>query len=66
MTSIKDFYGNKIDFEAAVNLMNDDIREAIANTGDFDDDPQGFAEAYAREHEAAFGEEFAPMCGGEW
>ena len=50
MTSIKDFCGNEIDSEAAVNLMNEDIREAIANTGDFDDDPQGFAEAYAREH----------------
>ena len=49
-------YGVKIDFDAAVSLMDDDIREAIHATGDYDDDPQGFFDAYAAAHAAEFGE----------
>lgn len=47
MASIKDLNGNEIYFEAVVNMMHDGVREAIASTGDYDNDPQGFAEAYA-------------------
>ena len=49
-------YGVKIDFNAAVNLMDDDIREAIHAIGTHDDDLQGFFDAYCAAHAAEFGE----------
>lgn len=49
-------YGIKVNFDAAVNLMDDDLREAIHATGEYDDDPQGFFEAYAAAHLAQFGQ----------
>ena len=48
-------YGVKVDFDAAVSLMDDDTREAIHATGAHDDDPQGFFDAYAAAHLAKHG-----------
>ena len=48
--TITNKYGIIIDFDAAVNLMDDDTREAIHATGNYDDDPQGFFDAYAAAH----------------
>lgn len=64
MTKVLDSKGNEIDFDAAVNLMDDDTREEIAATGP--ESEQDFIEAYAAAHEAKFGEEFAPFVGGAW
>ena len=54
--TITNRYNVNIDFDTAVNLMDDDTREAIHATGDYDDDPQGFFEAYAAAHLDKFGQ----------
>ena len=54
--TITNQYGIIIDFDTAVNLMDDDTREAIHATGNYDDDPQGFFEAYAAAHLDKFGQ----------
>ena len=46
-----------IDFDAAVNLMDDDIREELHGKGI--DNEQEFMDAYAAAHEAKFDEEFS-------
>jgi small nuclear ribonucleoprotein (snRNP)-like protein len=67
MTTVKDYNGKLINYEAAVNLMDDDLREEIAASHDFDDDPQGFIKEYAKRHtDKFFGEDFAPYVGGAW
>jgi hypothetical protein len=67
MTTVKDHKGRDINYEAAVNLMDNEIREDIHSSGDFDGDPQGFLEEYARRHEMKFsGEGFATYVGGAW
>jgi len=52
-----ELHGHTVDFDAAVQLMDDDIREelhsALAPCTD-----QEFMDAYAAEHEERFGEEF--------
>ena len=48
--------GVDVNYETAVSLMDDDIREAIHATGDHDDDTQGFFDAYAAAHLAKYGE----------
>lgn len=49
--------GRQVDFEAAVNLMDDEIRERLH--GEMAPcSEQEFADAYCREHEAKFGEAF--------
>lgn len=53
--AIRNQYNVTIDFDVAVNMMNDDIREAIAATGDYYDNPQGFFDAYAAAHLDKFG-----------
>lgn len=57
--------GWPIDFGAAVELMDDGLREEIhmrmAPCSD-----QRFMDAYAAEHERRFGEGFPPYCNGEW
>lgn len=53
--TIRNQYDVAVDFDAAVNLMDDDIREAIAATGDYDDDMQGFFDAYAAAHLDKYG-----------
>lgn len=46
MKTIKDYNGNKIDFEAAVMLMDDEIREQLHGTGI--EDEQDFYNAYCK------------------
>lgn len=48
-------WGTEINFEAAVALMDDEIREEIAGTVDAE---QEFFDAYCKAHEAKFGEGF--------
>lgn len=64
MTKAMDIDGRAIDFEAAVNLMDDGLREELHAEGI--DDPQEFLERYAEAHERMFGEGFAPYVGGAW
>ena len=47
--------GTSVDFDAAVNLMDDEIRETMANRQDWDSD-QEFFSADETEHERVFGE----------
>ena len=54
--TITNKYGITIDFDTAVNLMDDDTREAIHATGDYDGNPQGFFDAYAAAHLDKFGQ----------
>ncbi len=51
--------GQLVPYEAAVNLMDDDLREALNGswTG-AEDDYQGFVDAYAAAHADKFAEEF--------
>lgn len=66
MTKVKDINGKLIDFEAAMHLMDGDIREELANSSDFDID-QEFIEEHAKRHaEKHDGEEFAPYYGLAW
>lgn len=48
--------GTEFDFDAAVNLMDDDIREDIHDIGTGDE--QSFFDAYCAAHLAKFGSEF--------
>lgn len=53
------------DFDAVVNLMDDDLREGVhAKLAPCT--YQAFLVAYAKAHKAKFGEDFAPWVGGEW
>lgn len=64
MTKVLNISGDEIDFEAAVQLMDDELREELHAEGI--DTEQEFIERYAEAHEAKFCEEFAPYCGGAW
>ena len=64
MATVKDYNGRAIDYEAAVNLMDDDLREELHAEGI--DNDQEFLERYAKLHSERFGEDFAPYTGGEW
>jgi hypothetical protein len=57
--TIRNEWGREIDYEAAVALMDDDIREQMASEGEW---PEGesFFNEYARRHLARFGQEFEP------
>lgn len=60
-----DANGDSRDYDAAVNLMDDDLREEVhADLAPCAD--QRFIEEYAKRHEQRFGEPFAPFAGGEW
>jgi hypothetical protein len=55
--------GKSVDFDAAVNLMDDELREHLHSTvADYDqDDPasyQNFVNSYAVAHAEKFGEDF--------
>ena len=64
---VTDANGNRIDFAAAANLMDDDLREEIhSNYAPGYDNEQAFLEEYARRHEEKFGEAFAPYSGEAW
>ena len=56
-TTVTNEFGKELDYEAAVNLMDDDIREELhmqlAPCTD-----QQFFDAYAKAHEQKFGEEW--------
>jgi hypothetical protein len=47
--------GHELDFDAAVQLMDDDIREILANSGHHFTEQEFFA-AYEKAHEIQFGE----------
>lgn len=54
--------GRSVDFDAAVNLMDDELRERLHSTVDWDADDaksyQNFINAYAVAHAEKFGEDF--------
>ena len=49
--------GKEINYDAAVMMMDDEIREEIANAGDCETE-QEFFTAYEKAHEEAYGEEW--------
>lgn len=49
--------GKEINYSAAVMMMDDEIREEIANAGDCETE-QEFFTAYEKAHEEAYGEEW--------
>lgn len=50
-------YGTEINFDVAVSMMDDEIREQICGTVDTD---QEFFDSYCVAHEEKFGEIFEP------
>ena len=72
MTTVKNELGtgNDIDFEAAVNLMDDDVREDAhmdCLAIDADNPEQVFFNHYCELHEIRFGTEFEPnKANGQW
>lgn len=57
--------GKAQDFESAVSLMDDALREEVhADLAPCTD--QLFIEEYAKRHADRFGDGFAPFVGGEW
>lgn len=56
MTEVINKNGAKVNFEAAVQLMDDEIREKVHSEGY--ETEQEFFTAYEAEHEKAFGEEW--------
>lgn len=65
MGKVKDYYGNKVDFEAAMHLADRDICEDM-NDRDWESDQQYFEE-YARLHAEKYdGDEFAPYWHLAW
>lgn len=59
--TVMDNDGRRIDFQAACNLMDPDIAQAISA-----DDDQEFFDTYCDMHKAKFGEDFPPAVGGNW
>lgn len=57
MKKIVNKYGVQVDYEAAVNMMDDEIREDLHLKFEGKSD-QEFFDAYAEAHEEKFGEEF--------
>lgn len=51
---VKNSHGVSVDFDAAVNLMDDEIREALHAEGI--ESEQSFFAAYALEHSKKYGE----------
>ena len=62
--SVKNEKGQEIDFQAVVNIMDDEIREELAMMG-FGSE-QEFFEAYSAAHKEKFGEDFAPWVDLPW
>lgn len=56
MTQVKNQYGVSINFDAAVYLMDDDIRESLHADGI--EDAQEFFDKYAEAHAVKFGEDW--------
>lgn len=59
MSKVMNEWGTVVDFEAAVSMMDDDLREHIASETEVCND-QEFFDAYCKAHEERFGEEFEP------
>lgn len=57
MMMVKDMNGNEVSYEAAVMLMDDDIREELAAEM-APCTEQEFFSAYEKKHEEKYGEEF--------
>ena len=55
--NIQNQHGVVIDFDTAVNLMDDELREQLANDGN-DRSEQEFFEAYAEGHLKKYGSEW--------
>jgi len=51
--------GKQMDFDAAVQLMDDEVRESIHEVGTYHDQ-QSFMDQYSAAHAQKFGEQFAP------
>lgn len=65
MGKVTDADGDAVDYESAVELMDDDLREELCD----DLTPctaQEFFDEYARRHRERFGEDFAPYAGDAW
>ena len=56
---------NVHDYEAAVNLMDEELREELHRSMSHST-PQEFIERYAEKHHEKFGDGFAPYEGGAW
>lgn len=55
--TVKNEYDVEISYQAAVDLMDDEIREMLHGSSDIDSE-QDFFDRYCAAHEARFGEEF--------
>ena len=55
---VRNSHGVPVNFNAAVLLMDDEIRERLHYAGLCD--PQSFFDAYCKEHYRVFGEVFEP------
>ena len=62
---IHDADGAPVDYDAAVMLMDDELREDL-HAEMVPCTEQDFLEAYAKAHAEKFGERFAPYDGGAW
>lgn len=63
--NVLDENGDPVDYEAAVQLMDDDIREGLhAKLSPCSN--QKFFDEYAKAHREKFGEDFAPAVGKPW
>lgn len=66
MKTVKNEWGKEIDFEAAVEIMDDGIREDLSDLM-APCSNQSFFDAYCTWHRNAFGEEFEPnKKNGQW
>ena len=63
--TVLDENGEAVDYEAAVNLMDDDLREEL-HSELAPCSNQEFFNAYAKAHKERFGEDFAPAVGKPW
>lgn len=57
MSDVKNKHGKTLDYQAAVNLMDDEIREGLHNSQDWESE-QAFFSAYEKEHLKKYGEEW--------
>jgi hypothetical protein len=63
--TVTDENGDTVDYEAAVALMDDDLREELHRKMS-PCSRQAFFDAYAEAHRERFNEEFATAVGGQW
>lgn len=64
--NVKDYYGNEVNFEAAVELMDDELREELHQEL-APCTEQEFFDSYAKAHAEKFcGEGFAPYYNLAW